>query len=338
MARLERQHQWKQLVMRDGVAAPRAITEQHDDRLLRDLGLEKRKQPKRREPPKTVRVELLVNSESQVDPFACAERANCSGPAVAQPPPAVVHLPVPPDVQELAPAVVQGGLYKGNRTFVHRSGAAVHGSQHGAQVTADEADEAAEGSPSLKALETTREEADPSSSAVSVKEEEPNPVQQQSSTTTTRTPTPESEAGPPSEANPSQKYASDRDELVALIKQTTGRQPDLGMIRNICEKVELRGWTLRQYLDDITPRIPRLSMPPGEGFFVWHARNVGGAATEAAPEPETIEQKAERTGPCKKCKGFGKVKDVYCTCRMGLDLERVEKRPAQNSPDAAAGA
>ena len=151
VARLERQHQWKDLVMRDGVAALRAITEQHDDRLLRDLGLEKRKQPKRREPPQTVRVVLLVNPEGQGDLFT-AEATNGLGPAVVQPPPAAVHLPSPPDVQKLAPAAVQGGLYKGIPTSVHPSGTTVHRPQHGAQVTAAEADEATGGEPPLTHL------------------------------------------------------------------------------------------------------------------------------------------------------------------------------------------
>jgi hypothetical protein len=80
LARLERQHHWKEMVMRDGVAALRAITEQRDERLLRDLGLEKQQHPKRREPPQTVRVDLLV----EPDFFSAAEATDGSGPAVVQ--------------------------------------------------------------------------------------------------------------------------------------------------------------------------------------------------------------------------------------------------------------
>lgn len=154
-----------------------------------------------------------------------------------------------------------------------------------------------------------------SSSTLIDKGPEPKPVESQKLTTT----------NPPESPSP-QKYATDRDELVALIQKNTGRLPDQKLVRDIAEKVELRGFTLRLFLDDIGPRVLRLTKPPGEGFFISHAGKFGGVETTLVPEPETIEQKAERTGPCKKCHGIGTVFGVYCDCRMGRDLERVEKR------------
>jgi hypothetical protein len=156
----------------------------------------------------------------------------------------------------------------------------------------------------------------PSSSSTLIdKRPEPRPVGSQKLTTTN-----------PPEAPPAPKYATDSDELVALIQKNTGRLPDQKLVRDIAEKVELRGFTLRLFLDDIGPRIPRLAKPPGEGFFLSHAGKFGGVETTLVPEPETVAQKAERTGPCKKCRGVGKVDGAYCDCRMGHDLERVEKR------------
>lgn len=153
------------------------------------------------------------------------------------------------------------------------------------------------------------------SSSTLIKEGKPRPVGSQKLTTTK----------PPESPSP-QKYATDRDELVALIQKNTGRLPDQKLVRDIAEKVELRGFTLRLFLDDIGPRVLRLAKPPGEGFFISHAGKFGGVETALVPEPETVEQKAERTGPCKKCHGIGTAFGVYCDCRMGRDLERVEKR------------
>ena len=176
VARLARRHQWKELVMRDGVSALREITEQHDDILLRDLGLEKRHQPKRREPQRTVRVVLLADPESQVDLFTGAgEETKNSEPDVVQPQHSAAQTPSPPD----SPTVVQGGLYEGNRSSVPRSEADVHRPQHGVQVVVGEVDEAAAGAPPLTSLETTRGKGEPSSSF-----SEPNVSESERSTTT----------------------------------------------------------------------------------------------------------------------------------------------------------
>ncbi len=125
----------------------------------------------------------------------------------------------------------------------------------------------------------------------------------------------------PPEPQLPQKYATDRDELIAVIESHTGRRPDVKLMRDITETLELRQWTLRQYLDDIIPRIGRLKRPPGEGFFLSHAQKVGGVATEPAPEPKPLEEKTEN-GRCKKCNGVGQVNGGYCTCKLGLELER----------------
>lgn len=85
---------------------------------------------------------------------------------------------------------------------------------------------------------------------------------------------------------PETKWASDRDELIAVIRESTGELPDRKLLRQISDGVEGRGGTLRQYLDDIRPRIGRLKRTPGFGFFHEHARNWGGSEQRQAPEPQ----------------------------------------------------
>lgn len=68
------------------------------------------------------------------------------------------------------------------------------------------------------------------------------------------------------------KYASERDELIALIQESTKTSPDQQAIRTIQEQLEVRHGTLRAYLDDIRPRLKRLRHPPTISFFVSHAK------------------------------------------------------------------
>ncbi len=130
------------------------------------------------------------------------------------------------------------------------------------------------------------------------------------------------------------KYASDRDELVALLLTATGRQPEMKVVLAITEALEIHGGSVREYIDDVRPRIPRLRSPPGEGFFMAQAKRWG--SVEVAPPAETAEEKAVRTGPCAKCKSIGIVEGGYCTCKMGKDLRRVEeKRLTQQHQEAS---
>jgi hypothetical protein len=148
------------------------------------------------------------------------------------------------------------------------------------------------------------------------KREEPEPKKENSRKATTTKPPDEVPAG---------GYASDRDELVALMKSTLGRTPDQKAVRTITEAIELRSGCLREYLDDIRPRLDRLRNPAKEGFFIRHAQVWGGEATTPAPDPAMA---AKSAGPC-ECRGVGKIGDTYCACPMGVDLQRVESRPAK---------
>lgn len=129
------------------------------------------------------------------------------------------------------------------------------------------------------------------------------------------------------------QYATDRDALVAMVREGTGRKPDVKLIRKITESLEVRGGTVAEYLADIRPRIPRLRHPPGEGFFLGHAQKWGGEQTTPAPEPETADQQKARTGPCEICKNIGMVNGEYCICKMAEDLRKADQR---KKPPAAA--
>ena len=121
-------------------------------------------------------------------------------------------------------------------------------------------------------------------------------------------------------AEGTRRYASERDELIALIADATGELPDAKLVRQIAEMLELRRVPLRCYLDDIKPRILRLAERAGPGFFYKHAKRF---ATESAKtaEPSPL---VEHPKGC-----TGRTPDGYCRCELGQELKRVEQRPAR---------
>jgi hypothetical protein len=119
-------------------------------------------------------------------------------------------------------------------------------------------------------------------------------------------------------------YKGDRDELIALIQASVGQPPDRRLIRDIVEGLELRNISLREYLEDIHPRLCRLKHPPGFGFFRHHltAWHDGKRALPSASAEKPV-------SPCPSCSGTGRRANKYCDCAMGRDLEQVEKRIAR---------
>jgi hypothetical protein len=113
---------------------------------------------------------------------------------------------------------------------------------------------------------------------------------------------------------PKPKFATDADELVALILRITGESPDRKLIESIRQFVEGRNLTLRAFLDDIEPRLARLKEKPSAGFFYSHARDFQGYSQQALVANEI-------RGPC--CK-FGVLPDGSCCtkCQTGRDLQR----------------
>jgi hypothetical protein len=114
---------------------------------------------------------------------------------------------------------------------------------------------------------------------------------------------------------------SDWNELIDLIHQSTGQPPDRKLMLKIFEHCQLAGVTLRQYLDDIKPRLCRLRSRPGPGFFYRHAEQF----RQSRPAPKARPM-AQASGPC-TCR-FGRLETgEYCDrCQLGRDLRRIEAR------------
>lgn len=103
------------------------------------------------------------------------------------------------------------------------------------------------------------------------------------------------------------KYRSDVDELVALMRESTGMIEDRQLVDEIRGQLELRGGTLRAYMDDMRPRLGRLKTRPRFGFFYSEALKWGSVQRAPAPDPVTAEQEAKRNARCAKCNGGGMV-------------------------------
>ncbi len=111
------------------------------------------------------------------------------------------------------------------------------------------------------------------------------------------------------------RYPSELDELLVLFKEASGEALESKVAENILQVLESRMVSLRTFLDDIRPRIGRLKSKPGPGFFLMHAREIGGYKT----------QQIEGSVVGKRCCTFGKTASGYCCCELGKDLARADK-------------
>jgi hypothetical protein len=129
------------------------------------------------------------------------------------------------------------------------------------------------------------------------------------------------------------KCVTEVDELVAEIRSSTGTTEDRGLIQAIIENLELRGGTLRDFLDWVKPRARRLKDRARPGFYLSEARKWGSTRNQPAPDPCPVSPTCPPVGgKCQCCGGFGRLSDGgYCQCSMGRDLERVEKRTKAKS-------
>ena len=127
------------------------------------------------------------------------------------------------------------------------------------------------------------------------------------------------------------RWASPKDELISLMESAIGRRPEVKVVRDVCEVLEIRGAALAEYIADIRPRIGRLRSPPAEGFFLSQAKKWGSSETAPAPDPEKAEERTPQ-GRCSTCNGIGMVDGGYCKCRMGADLKALaeRKKPPSN--------
>lgn len=136
-------------------------------------------------------------------------------------------------------------------------------------------------------------------------------------------PTPLSPTPFPNVRKSDDERPSEKAELIDLILRSTGQGPDRRLVRDITEGLELRGISLREYLNDIRPRLGRLKGPPRPGFFRHHMS----AWSEALPAQ--LPPQSASHARCTGCRGIGKTAQGYCTCEMGRELAKVEKRTAE---------
>ena len=144
-------------------------------------------------------------------------------------------------------------------------------------------------------------------------------------------PIPPSPTPPPSATkSDDDKPRAEKAELIELVREATGEPADRRLIHDITDGLELRGVPLRNYLDDIRPRLGRLKNRPRAGFFLNHAREWRDSRPAQLPqEPGTGHAR------CSHCRGTGRTQTGYCTCGMGKELERVERR--MDIPDLQQG-
>ena len=115
---------------------------------------------------------------------------------------------------------------------------------------------------------------------------------------------------------------SERAELIELIRGETGEAPDQRLVRDITKRLELHRISLREYLDDIKPRLRRLRRRARAGFFHQHATLwLDSRPADRPAQPVSIRR-------CPACRGCGRISDGYCVCAMGVELERSERRRA----------
>jgi hypothetical protein len=119
-------------------------------------------------------------------------------------------------------------------------------------------------------------------------------------------------------------------ELIGLVREATGEPADRRLIRDITDGLEIRGVPLRDYLDDIRPRLARLKDRPRAGFFLNHANEWRDSRPAQLPA-----QPASGAPRCSHCRGTGRTQVGYCVCGMGKELERVERR--MGMPDLQQG-
>jgi hypothetical protein len=134
----------------------------------------------------------------------------------------------------------------------------------------------------------------------------------------------------------SETYARPEDELRAIIRQKTGDELSPDVERRVWESVEIRGVPRKQFMDELRKHVPNAWKNPA-GFLTNFARKISSVsvATMKAPAPksdEPAEPPKNENGRCSGCNGSGYVNAdlaarVYCDCRLGRDLKRMDALP-----------
>jgi hypothetical protein len=128
-------------------------------------------------------------------------------------------------------------------------------------------------------------------------------------------------------------YAHPEDELRAIHREKTGDELSPDVERRIWELVEIRGVPRKQFMDELRKHVPNTWKNPA-GFLTNFARRIGSVSTPELVAPLEPEPPKNGNGRCSACNGIGyahwdadPVARVYCDCRMGRELKRVDTHP-----------
>jgi hypothetical protein len=150
----------------------------------------------------------------------------------------------------------------------------------------------------------------------------------------------------PKTAREGEIYAHPEDELKAIYREKTGDEISPDVERRVWELVEIRGVPRKQFMDELRKHVPNAWKNPA-GFLTNFARKIGSVATPEPAPPAEPEPPKNGNGRCSGCNGIGYAHwdadlaaRVYCDCRMGRELKRVDARPpaAETSVPALAAA
>jgi hypothetical protein len=146
----------------------------------------------------------------------------------------------------------------------------------------------------------------------------------------------EEKHSPPPRRNP-------EEELRAIYREKTGVEISQDVERRIWETCELRGVARTEFIDAVRGHIRGKWHTPA-AFLTDFARKIHTKRSRPLEEVTTATPGyAPETGRCAICKGIGYLRFdenpvlcEYCDCALGRDLQRADKRRAQEQAEASA--
>ncbi len=121
-------------------------------------------------------------------------------------------------------------------------------------------------------------------------------------------------------------YASPKDELRAIYREKAGEEISTEVENRFWGDIEIRNVTRLEAIAELRKHTPNHWKNPA-GFLTTFARTIRSKMPNVVPVMLVAEpQKAERCPTCKGCGVASWEPNTYCSCRMGHELEAVDKR------------
>jgi|SRR5581483_11335304 len=131
-------------------------------------------------------------------------------------------------------------------------------------------------------------------------------------------------------------YASPEAELHDIFRTKTGAEITRDLLARLREICELRGVTLKQYVEALRAHVPNAWRNPA-GFLTDFARKIRSKTASgcAASDLLGIDPMIRETPRCGHCRGTGLQSAGYCDCQLGLDLRvQAQRRSLAESAPA----